>query len=406
MKHRIGIIGLFVSGLAASGILWGAGYEFEGVGARAVSRGGAVVADSADWTAMYWNPGNTTRATKDHKSDIGFEIFGGQAYGKDSNSFSGTPLGASFSKQKLQSPYLLGAVGGALPVGEKAGLAFGIYTPLLQGSDFTDSSNPDVRPNYILDAHGSLGLITTTLSGGYQLTDQFSFGVGANFLYGRIKNNSALTTPGGVLATKLDGDGMGVEGVFGATYEAMSNLVFGTVYRTGSDVNLRGHASANDGESSDFVFELRHPATWALGTAWKPQDKLSLSFDINRTFWGRFSGELRYNQPGPLLTDRANSFDWNDTWKFRLGAAYRLSPANEIMGGYAYDRPALDKNSIDLSTTVDTNMNRLSFGWGHRVSEKTEMVMGALGGYGMRREGNLKYRLSGWQAMVEFHFSS
>jgi len=49
------------------------------------------------------------------------------------------------------------------------------------------------------------------------------------------------------------------------------------------------------------------------------------------------------------------------------------------MAGVAYDQPALDAGSIDLSTTIDVNMCRLSGGVAHRWKENFETIVGAVG---------------------------
>ena len=59
---------IFASALAAAlpGYARASGYEFDGVGARAVARGGAVTAAATDWTAIYWNPAGLAAAGERH----------------------------------------------------------------------------------------------------------------------------------------------------------------------------------------------------------------------------------------------------------------------------------------------------------------------------------------------------
>lgn len=49
-------LSLFAAALAAPAAAGASGYEFDGIGARSMARGGAVIADAADWSAVYWNP--------------------------------------------------------------------------------------------------------------------------------------------------------------------------------------------------------------------------------------------------------------------------------------------------------------------------------------------------------------
>ncbi|MEK9146411.1 MAG: hypothetical protein AAB339_12455, partial [Elusimicrobiota bacterium] len=137
-------------------LCFGSGYEFEGVGAAQVARGGAATADASDWTAVYWNPAGLAAGSRARQA--GLELFGGRAYSKDGNSLSSLPgLGAGFTKHKLSTSFLLGAAGGSIPLGERLALGFGLYTPILQCLDFSDANAGGTA----LDYQGSLGIVTT-----------------------------------------------------------------------------------------------------------------------------------------------------------------------------------------------------------------------------------------------------
>lgn len=386
----------------------GSGYEFEGVGARQVARCGAAVADSDDWTSIYWNAANIAPSVKKNGPEVGVEIFGGQAFGKDSNSLSSLPgVGAVFSKDKLDSHFILGAVGALFPMGEKAGIGIGVYTPLLQGADFSDTS---ATTGQSVDFEGSAGIITTALGVGYQLSRSFSIGAGVNLLYGKLKSDITVTNfllAGNTATSNRDADGLGLEGVLGLRYDPNAALSFGASYRSGSDVSLKGDERVNNSsiflpsEQSGIRYVLRHPPTAAVGAAYRPNQRWTHSFDVNRTFWNRFSSAVRYDQPGTLQVNGANTFDWDDTWKLRLGTKFQAGEKNQWLAGYAYDEPALDAGSVDFATTVDVYMSRFSIGWAHQWNARHETVLGILAGTGEREANGVHYRLSGWQLMIE-----
>lgn len=404
---------VFASALSVlPAFVFGSGYEFEGVGARQVARCGAVIADSDDWTSLYWNAANAVRATGKNGPEAGFEVFGGQAFGKDSNSLSKLPgVGAVFAKDKLDSHFILGALGMLLPVGERLALGFGVYTPLLQGADFSDTS---ATTNQTLDFEGSAGIITTALIASYKVTSNVSVGAGANLLFGKLKSDVKVTNiflAGNTSTSDRDAEGVGLEGVIGVRYDPTPMVSLGAVYRSGSDVSLHGSEKIENtspflpDENSDFRYVLRHPPTAGVGVAYRARPPLVLSFDVNRTFWGRFTNATRYDRPGALQVNSANSFDWRNTWKLRWGVAYQASEKTQWQFGYAFDQPALDENSVDFSTTVDVYMNRFSTGVSRRWNPRHETSMGILGGYGERSEGNVRYRLSGWQVMLEHRWT-
>jgi long-chain fatty acid transport protein len=251
-----------------------AGYEFEGVGARRVGAGGAAIADSDDWTAIYWNPANIVRAAQGGHKDIGVELFAGEVYGHDSNSLSGLPGQTfRFEKDDLHSNFILGAIGAAIPIGQKAAVGFGFYTPLLQGAKF--QAVQDASPRTDLDFDGSATILTWNVSGSYQFTPRFSAGAGLNLLYGRFSSNINIKNyamAGDNLNSTLNGNGLGLEGTFGLRYDVCDKFSVGGVFRSGNDVKIKGGASADytsafpvpgvtSNSHSDFTYPLRHPAT-------------------------------------------------------------------------------------------------------------------------------------------------
>ncbi len=57
LKNKFVVLGIgCILGLAQVSILYGGGYESPGLGAKALSMGGAFIGLADDWTAIYWNP--------------------------------------------------------------------------------------------------------------------------------------------------------------------------------------------------------------------------------------------------------------------------------------------------------------------------------------------------------------
>ena len=407
-KRSVANAGMLLSVVLAAGCCWGSGYEFEGIGAREVSRGGAAIADSADWSSIYWNPANIAKAVEEKRADVGLEIFGGQANAKDSNSLSSLPVGALFTKDKLSSNFVLGALGGIMKVGDRIGIGAGFYTPLLQGVDFSDDAA--AVPGMHLHYKGNAGILTWALEAAMKITDKFSAGAGLDLLYGKLTSDSTLSSfpiPGNTAHSRQNGDGAALEGIFGLRYEVTGQLALGAVYRTGADVGIKGDARVDNtnpfvpSEATKFRYELRHPPTTGIGVAYKPNEKWSFDSDFTQTYWHRFTNAFTYKSQGLFLTDSRNTFDWRDSWKLRFGTGYWATENTELLAGYSYDRQALDPGSVDFATTVDVPMNRVYAGASHRWSDKWETTVGGVYGAGRRSEATATYHLSGWQVMLE-----
>ena len=90
------------------GVVYCSGYEFDGIGAKEVIRGGASIADCSGWTCIYWNPANIGFEKEAGSKEIGIELRGGGMTIKDPNSF--TVLGsAPFDKTGVSYPVFSGS---------------------------------------------------------------------------------------------------------------------------------------------------------------------------------------------------------------------------------------------------------------------------------------------------------
>ncbi len=388
------------------------GYEFDGIGARAIARGGAVVADAADWTAIYWNPaGLSAVGTK----QAGIEFRAGRMASKDGNSFNIPGVNPSpFNKDKSESGFVIGSLGAVIPLGADSAIAAGAYTPLLQGSEFKDT-NPASLVATSLDYRSNVVAGVANISYARKLTGNFSGGLGVDVMYASLRSDSLIAwgaaIPGGLAnlqqKNKSEASGSGLEGVAGLTYRINDNWVVGAVVRSGAKIVLHGEEKVYlDGvfqQKSDFTYPVRHPATSALGAAWQARKDLKLTCDIAQAWWKGFSSRMTYDSPGGLLNDKPNAYHWFNSVKFRLGALKRLDEKTELMGGYAFDTWAIDRNSVDFSTAIDVPMHRFSAAVS-RVWAPVETTLGALAGAGRRTSGGVDYALSGWYVMGEVKY--
>ncbi len=394
--------------MLAPGALYASGYEFDGIGARAIARGGAVIADAPDWTAIYWNPANLT----DVKArEAGLEVKAGKSYTRDGNSFNVNGAGNIFSKKKADSSFFFGSIGSAVPLDENSAMGVGVYLPLLQGARFKDDRPLDANYNSI-DYDGSAAIAVGNLSYARRLGDRFSAAAGFNVVYGMLKSDLTLDYWIGatrdVATQSLDGHGYGVEGVLGGKYQYSDSLSFGAVFRSGTNVKIKGDADAvstNFGtESTRFEFTLKQPPTSGIGAAWRYRKDLTFTLDLTQTWWKGFSNETTYETQGILLTDKANTFDWNNSYKFRAGALWNYSDNTDFMAGYAYDTPAIDAGSLDFSAAVDVPMHRVSAAASHRWGPVEETLAGLVG-YNSRTAGGVNYRLGGWYLISELKYT-
>jgi long-subunit fatty acid transport protein len=377
------------------------GYEFDGIGAKEVLRGGASIADSSGWTSIYWNPANIGFNKEAGEKEIGMEFRAGGMTIKDPNSFTvkGT---APFDKTEVSYPVFSGSLGAAFKINEDYALAGGIYSPVMQGTIFKDTSSDPIYNSLDYKGFAIIAVMNTSIS--RKITEKLYVGTGINVIYGKLKTDSEVGDLGGagIQKDKISADGYGLEGVFGLNYEFNPNFSMGMVYRTGNHVKLEGTHKASPifNEESDFEFTINHPTTYGIGAALKVNPQTILSMDFSRIIWNGFSNKFIYDNPGVWITNTGNTFEWNNSWKIRFGLVKELSEKTDFIAGYAFDVPAIDVASIDFATAIDVPMHRFSSGLVKKW-ENTEFVFGGLCGAGTRTESGMKYKVGGWYLISE-----
>lgn len=383
------------------------GYEFDGIGARSMARGGAVIADAADWSAVYWNPANLA----DVKGrEAGMELKSGNSHSYDGNSFSLPGTADRFAKKHSRSNFFFGSVGAAVPLGDKEALGVGFYMPLLQGSRFKDAGLPSNAQYNSIDYKGFAAIMVANLSYARRVSENLALALGVNAIRGLISSDAKIGAIGaGTIDKEMDGAGYGVEGVAGAKYRVRESLSLGAVFRTGADVKIEGDAEASwpalaMEERSDFKFTLRQPPTSGVGAAWRFRRDVTLTLDLTQTWWKGFTNRTDYATPGTLLANQPKTFDWKNSFKYRAGVLWACDERTDLMAGWAYDTPAIDAGSLDHSAAIDVNMHRFSLAASRRWGG-LEATLGALAGnFTPRKAGGVKYGLGGGYAMGEVKY--
>ncbi|MDD2806105.1 MAG: outer membrane protein transport protein [Elusimicrobiales bacterium] len=397
----------FLLSVSAPEFLAASGYEFDGIGARSIARGGAVIADAADWSAIYWNPANLA----DVKArEAGLELKKGNSHSYDGNSFSLPATTDRFAKKHSRSSFFFGSLGAVVPLGKGSALGAGLYMPLLQGSDFKDAGLPGNTTYDSIDYKGFAGITVANISYARKLTENISLALGVNAIRGDIASDAKIGAVGaGTIDKEMDGTGYGVEGIFGGKYQLNDSFSLGAVFRTGADVKIEGDAEASwpalaMTEATGFKFSLMQPPTSGVGAAWKFRKDLTLTCDLTQTWWKGFSNKTTYDNPGTLLADQAKTFDWKNSYKFRAGALWAYDERTDFLAGYAYDTPAIDAGSLDHSAAIDVHMHRFSAAVSRRWGG-LQGTLGALAGdFTTRKAGGVKYGLGGGYVMGEVKY--
>jgi long-chain fatty acid transport protein len=119
---------------------------------------------------------------------------------------------------------------------------------------------------------------------------------------------------------------------------------FGASYRSSIKYELEGTATFSTGSTfnGNITADLRVPDSASFSVFHQAGPKWELMGDATWTKWStlqqlvvlRTSGVPVPGREPPLTTE---TFQWDDTWRFGVGANYKLNPQTKLRFGVAYD---------------------------------------------------------------------
>lgn len=373
----IAILALF-PGISGAG-----GFESPGIGARALSMGGAFVSVADDWTAIYWNPAGLSRIKG---SGIGISADIVRVRSHDSSGLANPTLPLStdnllrgdvfaqtggepsqFSGQDSSFWIPLPAVG-FYTTRCGVSLAGGSYAPLGFSYRVSDGAQPGYQTSYASKGY----ILNHNISLAKEVFRGVRFGAGVNAVQARLSRAAYKSAPTYTYSASSDADGLGVQGVFGVLIDLGQRARLGGVYRTGQDLALSGRAAVQDsrfpGESSDFTQKLRNPATYGAGVSWLPRTHWTITADWQRSEWQSSRIDVSFVQPGLFLQNLNLDPEWTSSTRYRFGVEWRLAPAWSCRAGYFRDPAGTSFRSTSLTNLVTIDQRYFTLGAGYQQS--------------------------------------
>jgi len=403
MKSRI----LFTLCLFSLSVALSAGgFALSGVGARAISMGGAMRGLADDYTAMYWNPAGlawmqnnqaslclaTVTPTMNYTPTVGWLGI-----------VDDDQVDAEKKTWMFPNLYYVPAARSRLNWG------VGVYVPYGLGAKWdiwqpSDTILVDVNNDGVADMappvtwsegvkqyefESSIGIVDAHPSVSYKITDKLSAGLGVSVYYGMIGITKLIPTEG-VANTglpkilEMDGTGFGVGANLGLMWKALPNFQVGLSGKLPSSVKLEGEATVTayinsfyasiDGNTAnndpysrsskpDVEATVNLPAEAGIGLAWFPQPQWVVTGDFAWTGWScldeieiKFDGltpDLTWlGHPAEEMEDSALNTQWEDALRFSLGTEYSFYHVGALdllalRGGFYYDESPIPSKSLD-----------------------------------------------------------
>jgi long-chain fatty acid transport protein len=350
-----------------------------GIGADAMSMGGAEVAWAADpLSAMTANPAGLGFLSKP-EIDLGAE--GAVLEGNFSKAGSGGGLDSSLN---------------ALPEGafayplKQIPLTFGIsvapQAALLANWHYNDPPGGlgGVTYGYQQDKSEIL-LLRSALGVGWQINSQLSIGASAGLLYNEnelvapyiFQDVQSPTVPnpanGAKTLLNLRTTGFGGDATVGILFRATTNLQFGAFYQSESIINSTGNASGNPyaqlpGVSAfhyDAEVKNKFPQNASAGVSWGFLPKFRVSAQVDWIDWAHAFDTLHIGMsngnnpnlygPGTLGASFRDNFplNWSSEFVYRIGLEYDVTENLSLRLGYCYgSSPVPDATLTPMTAAI------------------------------------------------------
>ncbi|PNI06145.1 aromatic hydrocarbon degradation protein [Vibrio diazotrophicus] len=261
--------------------------------------------------------------------------------------------------------YLSHQINETLVAGLALGTNYGMETEL--GSNFAASHFGDEAMVKTMEANANLG---------YQLTDAVSIGGGVRYVIGeghfgaKAPTSNAYSLPQGTTLKYMEGEDTAWGWQAGAAWQINPSNRVGLTYKSEVDLKLSGTAKIFTGTTvfnDTGYMVLTMPATAEIASFHQVTDKIALHGSINWTDWSSF--EKLEAQLDKLKTVMVKEENWEDNYRFALGATYQLDSKLALRSGVAYDMGAVSDQNRTI-TIPETDRIWLSIGAGYDVTEQ------------------------------------
>ncbi|MFY2161188.1 outer membrane protein transport protein [Vibrio alginolyticus] len=359
--------------LGATGMANAAGFQLAEYSATGLGRAYAGEAAMADNASAQWrNPAMLTylegtqvsvgaiyvNPNIDIEGDVNFH---GSTSSASSDDFAHDAIIPNF--------YLSHQYNEKFAIGLALGTNYGMETDLGKGFGASHFGN-----------EASVTTMEANLNAAYKVNESISVGGGIRYIIGEgsfgaaapknnvvglnPETNQPISVPQGTALKYMEGDDTAWGWQVGTAWQINENNRIGFAYKSEVELKLEGHAEGlgfgfGTSERDNGYMYLNLPATAELASFHQVTDQLALHASVNWTDWSSFEKlEARLNTAGTHMVKVEN---WEDNYRFAVGATYQLDPKLALRTGIAYDTSAVsDKNRT--ITIPETDRTWLSIG--------------------------------------------
>jgi long-chain fatty acid transport protein len=364
----------------------------QSVSSMGVAYAGAAAA-AQDASTIFFNPAGMTRL-EGGQAVAGLHLVDADARFQDRGSFHLTaPLGLGLGRQSggdAGPPGVVPHLYYAQRLSDRLSVGIGLNAPFGLTTDYDD----DWIGRYHAD-RSELSTLNINPAVALRLNDWLSVGGGISYQYVDAELTSAVDVGGlllPLLATRLDGE-LQVEGSdwswgwnVGALVELSENTRIGVHFRSGveheaqggGDLSTPGPLLAAVGPGIVLrpaaLSEVELPAIASASLFHRLNERWSVLADVTWTEWSNLQ-ELRFVFDG-ILPDGVEDLQWDDAFRYALGAEYRPDSRWVWRLGVAYDESPIPGPEFRIGRLPDADRIWVAAGLGYDFSDRLGFDLG------------------------------
>jgi len=250
----------------------------------------------------------------------------------------------------------------------------------LKSSIMTLNFNPSVA--YKVNEHLSIGAGVSAMYMKGEFSQAVDFGTIFNLLGGDPQRNDGKVT------LKADDWGFGYN--LGLLYRFNDQTRIGLSYRSKVDQDLTGDADFDYGTKVSSMIAASPVPTWfqdggsgasvtlpdsaSLSVYHQATDKLALMADVSWTGWSSLP-ELRITFDSGQA-DSVTTLNWDDAWRFGIGASYKYDDKLTLRCGTMYDQTPIPSAEYRTPRLPDQDRLWTNVGASYAMSERMSFDFG------------------------------
>ena len=363
MRAKVWLAG-WIFGIIASLLMsaqcFAAGFALWEGSARGNALGDAVVGRADDPSAVFYNPAGITQLPGLQVEAGATGILTGGTVSSPGGTVN-TPLGPA-PDPLLRGSQVVNSDWALVPnmyltyqASDCIWLGLGVFSPYglsvrfpsnwfgALNSYYSEVQSVDVNPNIAFKFNDQL-----SVAAGFQAME---FGLDLQNRY------PASLTPAINPTTQIKGDTWGFGYNLAAHYKPCNWVAMGVSYR--SQITEGGDLNAYLRQQSPYVLlngyspahaTITLPDSVDMGVVFYPSDCWSWEFGGTWTRWSDLQSLVfNLDHPFPGMTSHTITEvkDWTDSWRFKTGVEYHLTPHVDLRAGYIFDQEAIPDSHAD-----------------------------------------------------------